>query len=135
MVRQYISIGAEVNKFPRLPGNDGAPLDVALALRRRWHEMCTPGWVMPSQKTESDLIGRIARIAGLVLLAGLIMPPVHRMLARYGLVATGLSVSAVLALLGFGIYRWLGRHGGLHPANDNPFASPSRATGPDVERR
>jgi hypothetical protein len=77
---------------------------------------------MPRQKQETDVIGRIARATGFVLLASLLFPAVRRTLAEFGIVAVILSLLAVMGLLAFGIYRLTTWPGRMKTANENPFA-------------
>lgn len=80
---------------------------------------------MADQKQETDSIGRIARIAGFVLLVSLLFPIVRRTLAGLGFWGMALSLLIVMGLLGFGIYRlttWTAR---MKAANENPFTPPT----------
>ena len=78
---------------------------------------------MTRHKFEPDIIGRIAGIAGVILLAGFFFPPVRRTLAEFGSPAAGLALLAILGLLGFGLYRLVRQHTALPPVGKNPFAS------------
>jgi hypothetical protein len=77
---------------------------------------------MDHRKQATDVMGRIARVAGFAMLVSLFFPTVRRTLAEFGFVAVILSLFVVTGLLGFGIYRWKTRIGRLKTAGENPFA-------------
>jgi|SRR5208282_1784446 len=77
---------------------------------------------MAHRKREIDLIGRIAWIAGIALLASLIFPAVRRMLAGLGSLMVGGLFLVAASLLAFGIYRLATRTRRLQGDNGNPFA-------------
>jgi hypothetical protein len=86
---------------------------------------CAHWTTVADQKQETDVIGRIARAAGFVLLVSLLFPGVRRTLAGLGFWGVVLSLLIVVGLLGFGIYRlstWTAR---MKAANENPFAPPT----------
>lgn len=82
---------------------------------------------MVHRKQEVDVIGRTAQLAGFVMLISLFFPTVRRTLAGLGVIAVGLSVLVVVALVGFGIYRLSTWRSGMRRATENPFASPTDA--------
>ncbi|MGO9586483.1 MAG: hypothetical protein ACLP2Y_09840 [Limisphaerales bacterium] len=91
---------------------------------------------MAHQKQEADVIGRIAQLAGLVVLISLFFPVVRRTLAEFGFIAACFSILVVLGLVGFGIYRLATRDGRMKAMTGNPFALPTAApdrTGDDGE--
>jgi hypothetical protein len=78
--------------------------------------------VMVQQKRENDIIGRIARVAGFVLLVSLLFPAVRRTIAGFGFWGMALSLLAIIGLLGFGIYRLTTRITRKRELDENPFA-------------
>jgi hypothetical protein len=89
---------------------------------------------MAHQKQETDVMGRIARVAGFIMLVSLFIslffPAARRALAELGFVAVGLSLLVVMGLIGFGIYRLPIRVGAIKTANGNPFAPPAEDAEP-----
>jgi hypothetical protein len=77
---------------------------------------------MAHLKPETDVIGRVARVAGLVMLIGFLFPTVRRTLSGLGIVAGIICLLAVISLLGFGFYRLAKRSGKMPATDDNPFA-------------
>ena len=82
---------------------------------------------MAHRKQAADVIGRIAQLAGFVMLISLFFPTVRRTLAELGFIAVGLSVLVVVGLVGFGIYRLSIWRSGMRTATENPFTSPNDA--------
>jgi hypothetical protein len=77
---------------------------------------------MARRRQETDVIGLIVQLVGLVLLIGLVFPAVRRSIAALGFIAMGLSVLVVVGLVGFGIYRLAAWRSGMRTATENPFA-------------
>ena len=82
---------------------------------------------MAHRKQAADVIGRIAQLAGFVMLISLLFPAVRRTLAGLGFIAVGLWVLVVVGLVGFGIYRLSTWRSGMRTATENPFTSPNDA--------
>jgi hypothetical protein len=80
---------------------------------------------MTDPKPEIDKTGRIARWAGLVLLASLLFPAVRRTVAGFGLWGIAWLLLMFIGLLGFGIYRLIRWTASIPAADENPFACPT----------
>jgi hypothetical protein len=92
---------------------------------------CANWTTMTDQKQETDRIGRIARWAGLVLLAGLVFPAVRRTISGFGFWGVTISLLVITGLLGFGIYRLTAWTRRMKAADENPFALPADGSDPD----
>ncbi len=73
------------------------------------------------------MVGLIAQLAGFIVLICLFFPAVRRVLTGLGLVALGLSILFVMALMGFTVYRLAIRQS--KAITENPFASPDDVPG------
>jgi hypothetical protein len=89
---------------------------------------------MEHRRQAIDVLGLIAQLAGFIVLIGLFFPAVRRLLASFGFLAAGLLVLALMALIGFSVYRLASRQS--KKITENPFAPPGDApdpTGNDAE--
>ncbi|MGA2240971.1 MAG: hypothetical protein ABSH11_02895 [Verrucomicrobiota bacterium] len=83
---------------------------------------------MTRRRQETDAVGLVAQLAGLVVLISLLFPAVRRALAELGFIAVCVLILVVAGLVGFGIYRLATREGRMKAMTGNPFAPPTAAS-------
>lgn len=86
---------------------------------------------MVHRRQAVDVVGLIAQLAGFIVLICLFFPAVRRSLTGLGLIAAGLSILFVMALIGFTIYRLTARKS--KAMTENPFAPPDDVSG-EIEK-
>jgi hypothetical protein len=77
---------------------------------------------MVHRRQAIDVVGLIVQLAGFIVLISLFFPAVRRALTGFGLLAVGLSMLAILGLIGFSVYRLTTRQ--TKTMTENPFAPP-----------